>query len=281
MTVLANNAKTAILLAFLFGLFVWVGSFWGTQGMVLAALIAGAMNVGTWWFSDRLAIAAMHGRQVDMQSAPELVSMVARLSERAGLPMPRVFICPQEAPNAFATGRSPRHAAVGITEGALRLLARDELEGVIGHELAHIRNRDTLTSTVAATIAGVFSMMAQWALLFGGGGGGGDGQRGGHPFAALAVVLLGGVGAALLRATISRSREYVADAEGAAIAGSPHGLVSALAKLEQWNRRVPLQTANPALNGMFIVEPWVGETLTGLFATHPPTERRIAALRRV
>ncbi len=281
MTVLANNAKTAILLAFLFGLFVWVGSFWGTQGMVLAALIAGAMNLGTWWFSDRLAIAAMHGRQVDMQSAPELVSMVARLSERAGLPMPRVFICPQEAPNAFATGRSPRHAAVGITEGALRLLARDELEGVIGHELAHIRNRDTLTSTVAATIAGVFSMMAQWALLFGGGGGGGDGQRGGHPFAALAVVLLGGVGAALLRATISRSREYVADAEGAAIAGSPHGLVSALAKLEQWNRRVPLQTANPALNGMFIVEPWVGETLTGLFATHPPTERRIAALRRV
>ena len=281
MTVLANNAKTAILLAFLFGLFVWVGSFWGTQGMVLAALIAGAMNVGTWWFSDRLAFAAMHGRQVDMQSAPELVSMVARLSERAGLPMPRVFICPQEAPNAFATGRSPRHAAVGITEGALRLLARDELEGVIGHELAHIRNRDTLTSTVAATIAGVFSMMAQWALLFGGGGGGGDGQRGGHPFAALAVVLLGGVGAALLRATISRSREYVADAEGAAIAGSPHGLVSALAKLEQWNRRVPLQTANPALNGMFIVEPWVGETLTGLFATHPPTERRIAALRRV
>ena len=281
MTVLANNAKTAILLAFLFGLFVWVGSFWGTQGMVLAALIAGAMNLGTWWFSDRLAIAAMHGHQVDMQSAPELVSMVARLSERAGLPMPRVFICPQEAPNAFATGRSPRHAAVGITEGALRLLARDELEGVIGHELAHIRNRDTLTSTVAATIAGVFSMMAQWALLFGGGGGGGDGQRGGHPFAALAVVLLGGVGAALLRATISRSREYVADAEGAAIAGSPHGLVSALAKLEQWNRRVPLQTANPALNGMFIVEPWVGETLTGLFATHPPTERRIAALRRV
>ena len=177
MTVLANNAKTAILLAFLFGLFVWVGSFWGTQGMVLAALIAGAMNLGTWWFSDRLAIAAMHGHQVDMQSAPELVSMVARLSERAGLPMPRVFICPQEAPNAFATGRSPRHAAVGITEGALRLLARDELEGVIGHELAHIRNRDTLTSTVAATIAGVFSMMAQWALLFGGGGGGGDGQR--------------------------------------------------------------------------------------------------------
>ena len=188
--------------------------------------------------------------------------------------MPRVYVCPHEAPNAFATGRSPRHAAVAVTRGALQLLDHDELEGVIGHELAHIRNRDTLTSTIAATVAGLFSMLAYWGFIFGMGGG----RRGGNPLALLAVVILGAVGAALIKAMISRSREFVADADGAKIAGSPHGLVSALRRLESYSGRIPLHNPNPAMNNMFIVEPLVGKTLTTLFASHPPTEKRVAAL---
>ena len=276
MTTYKNNVKTAVLLAALFGLLIWVGSYWGAGGMMVAGTFALLMNVGAWFFSDKIAVAAMRGVKVDEQSAPgaELHGMVRQLSQRAKLPMPRVYICPQEAPNAFATGRNPRHAAVAVTQGALRLLDRDELAGVIGHELSHIKNRDTLTSTIAATVAGLFSMLAYWGFLFGMGGG----RRGGHPLALLGVVLLGAVGAALIKAMISRSREFVADAEGAEIAGSPHGLVSALRKLESTARRIPMHNPNPAMNNMFIVEPLVGKTLTSLFASHPPTEKRIAAL---
>jgi len=278
MVAFKNNVKTAVLLAALFGLCVWVGGMLGSnQGMILGAVIATAMNFGAWFFSDKIAIASMRGQQVDERTAPDLYSMVARLAERAGLPMPKVYICPQEAPNAFATGRSPRHSAVAVTQGALRLLDQHELEGVMAHELAHIKNRDTLTSTIAATVAGVFSMMAQWAFLFGGRGGRGD-QGGGHPFAALAVILLGAVGAAVIKAMISRSREFVADADGARIAGSPIGLASALQKLESVARRVPMQNPNPAMNNLFIVEPFVGRALTNLFASHPPTHQRIEAL---
>ena len=272
-----NNVKTAVLLAALFGLLVWVGSFWGANGMIVAGSIALLMNFGAWFFSDKIAVAAMRGVKVDERSAPgaELHGMVRQLAKRAKLPMPRVYICPQEAPNAFATGRNPRHAAVAVTQGALRLLDREELSGVIAHELSHIKNRDTLTSTIAATVAGLFSMLAYWGFLFGGMGGG---RRGGHPLALLGVVLLGAVGAALIKAMISRSREFVADAEGAQIAGSPHGLVSALRKLDASARRIPMHNPNPAMNNMFIVEPLVGKTLTSLFASHPPTEKRIAAL---
>ena len=271
-----NNVKTAALLAALFGLLVWVGSFWGQNGMILFGAMAVLMNFGAWFFSDKIAVAAMRGVEVGPGSGPaqHLHGMVERLAERAGLPMPRVYVCPQEAPNAFATGRNPHHAAVAVTQGALRLLDHDELEGVISHELAHIKNRDTLTSTVAATVAGLFSMLAYWGFLFGMGGG----RRGGHPLALLGVVLLGAVGAALIKAMISRSREFVADADGARIAGSPHGLVSALRKLEATARRVPMHNPNPAMNNMFIVEPLVGKTLTSLFASHPPTEKRVAAL---
>jgi heat shock protein HtpX len=276
MTAFINNMKTAILLAALFGLLVWVGSFWGAQGMIVAGVFGVIMNFSAWFFSDRIAIAAMRGREVDDRSAPELYESVRRLSQRAGIPTPRVYICPHDAPNAFATGRNPKNAAVAFTAGAMRLLNREEVEGVIAHELAHIKNRDTLTSTVAATVAGIFSMMAYWAFLFGGAGRG----QGGHPFALIGVILLGAIGAALLKAMISRAREYVADADGAKIAGSPHGLVSALRKLESYSRRVPLQQPNPAMNNMFIVEPWVGQTITGLFATHPPIDRRVAALLR-
>ncbi|HMN96785.1 MAG TPA: zinc metalloprotease HtpX [Phycisphaerales bacterium] len=275
MPILVNNVKTVVLLAALVGLFVWVGAMLGSRtGMFMGLAIGLVMNFGAWYFSDTIAIRSMRGVEVDERTAPDLVRMVHRLANQAGLPMPRVYVCPQEAPNAFATGRSPRRSAVAVTQGALRLLDERELEGVMAHELAHIRNRDTLTSTIAATIAGVFSMMAQWALLFGGRGT----REGGHPFAALAVILLGAVGSAIIKAMISRSREYVADADGARIAGSPEGLASALRKLESVARRVPMQTRNPAMNNLFIVEPFVGQTLTALFATHPPTEKRIAAL---
>jgi heat shock protein HtpX len=275
MTALVNNIKTAFLLGALFGLLLLVGSFWGMEGIIVAGVFGVIMNFSVWFFSDKLAIASMRAKEVDEQTAPELYRMVRELSQRAGLPMPRVYVCPHEAPNAFATGRSPRHAAVAFTQGALRLLDRDELAGVVAHELAHIKNRDTLTSTIAATIAGIFSMLAYFAFWFGGAG-----RQGGNPLLMLGVLIFGAVGAALLKAMISRAREFVADADGAAIAGSPHGLVSALRKLEAYSQRIPLQQPNPAMNNLFIVEPFCGRALTGLFASHPPTERRIAALLR-
>ncbi len=273
MVAFKNNLKTVFLLGALFGLLVWVGSYWGASGMIVAGVFALLMNVGAWYFSDRIAIAAMRCREVDARTAPDLYAMVEQLARRAGLPMPRVYVCPHEAPNAFATGRNPKHAAVAVTQGALRLLDRDELEGVLAHELAHVKNRDTLTSAVAATIAGLFSMLAQFAFFFGAGN-----RQGGNPLAGLAVILLGAVGAALIKAMISRSREYVADADGAAIAGSPYGLANALRKLDAVARRVPLHQPNPAMNNMFIVEPFMGAALTNLFASHPPIEKRLKAL---
>jgi heat shock protein HtpX len=279
MTSFTNNLKTAFLMAALFGLLVWVGHFWGAGGMMLAGAFALITNFIAFFFSDRIAIAAMRGQPVDETTAPELVELVRRLSHQAGLPMPRVYVCPHEAPNAFATGRNPRHAAVAVTRGALNLLTHDELAGVLGHELAHVKNRDTLTSTIAATIAGLFSMLAQFSLYFGAPMGGGNNREGSHPLAGLAVVLMGALGAAIIKAMISRSREYVADADGSAIAGSPQGLASALQKLDAVAKRVPLENPNPAMNNMFIVEPFLGiKVLGALFASHPPTEKRIAKL---
>ncbi|HRP62968.1 MAG TPA: zinc metalloprotease HtpX [Phycisphaerales bacterium] len=276
MTAFVNNMKTVMLLGALFGLLVWAGwALGGAQGLIVAGIFALVMNFGAWFFSDRIAIAAMRGKEVDERSAPDLYVMVQRLAQRASLPMPRVYICPHEAPNAFATGRNPKHSAVAVTVGALRLLNHEELEGVMAHELAHIKNRDTLTATIAATVAGIFSMLAYGAFLFGG-----SGRQGGHPLALLGVVVLGALGAALIKAMISRSREFVADADGAKIAGSPNGLASALRKLDSYARRIPMQNPNPAMNNLFIVEPFMGQALTNMFATHPPTERRIAALMR-
>lgn len=276
MTAFVNNTKTAMLLGALFGLLVWVGYALGSfNGMIIAGIFALFMNFGAWFYSDKLAIAAMRGRPADERTHPELYNMVQDLAKRANLPMPRVYICPHHAPNAFATGRNPKNAAVAVTAGALQLLNRDELRGVMAHELAHIKNRDTLTSTIAATVAGLFSMMAQFAMFFGMGN-----RENNNPLAMLGVVLLGALGAAIIKAMISRSREYVADADGARIAGSPHGLASALQKLEVVARRVPLENPNPAMNNMFIVEPFVGRTLTELFASHPPTHKRIEALLR-
>lgn len=271
-----NHMKTTLLMGAMMGLVLLVGSRWGTQGLVMAFIFGGLMNVVAFFFSDKLALAAMQGREVDDSSAPELVGMVRRLSERAGLPMPRVYICPHDAPNAFATGRSPKKAAVAATQGLLRLMDEREVEGVMAHELTHIKNRDTLISCVAATIAGVLATLAQFFFYFGGGR-----REGSHPLLGLLTIILAAVGAALIRAMISRVREYAADEGAARIVGSPDGLISALAKLDGYSRRIPLVQPNPAQNSLFIVEPLAGgsASLVNLFASHPPVERRIAALR--
>ncbi len=280
MTRFVNNVKTALLMGGMFGLILAVGSLYGKQGMIVALVFGGVMNVIAWFFSDKIAIVTMRGQEVhagDPGLAGQLYRAVDRLRQRAGLPMPRVYVCPHEAPNAFATGRSPSKAAVAVTEGAIRLLDDHELEGVIAHELAHIKNRDTLTSCIAATIAGVLAYIAQWGMLLGGG----NNREGGNPLVALFTFIFAAVGAAIFQAMISRSRDYVADADGAAIAGTPDGLIGALAKLDAYSQRIPLVQPNPAQNSLFIVEPFTGRSILNLFASHPPTESRIMALRRL
>jgi heat shock protein HtpX len=277
MTSFVNNIKTVVLLGVLTGLLVGIGGLLGKQFVIPFAIFAVLMNFGAWFFSDKIAIATMRGQEVDQRSGGDLYRMVDELRQTAGLPMPRVYVCPHDAPNAFATGRNPEHAAVAVTQGALNLLRPEELRGVIAHELAHIKNRDTLTSTIAATIAGVLAAVAQWGFFLGAGN-----REGGNPIAALAAMILAPIGAMIIQATISRSREYVADADGARIAGSPHGLMAALQKLDTVSRRVPLHNPNPAQNNLFIVEPLTGgRGLMNLFATHPPTEKRVAALQRL
>ncbi len=278
---LANDAKTAVLLGALTGLFVIVGGAIG-PGWVIPMLIIGAgINLGAWFFSDKIAIASVRARELTPETGGDLYRMIDRLRQRAGLPMPRVYISPQQAPNAFATGRSPRKAAVCFTQGAIDLLNPAELEGVAAHELAHIKNRDTLISTVAATVSGVLAMIAQYGLFLGLGR-----REGGNPLVMIGVVIIAAVGAAVIKAMISRSREFEADADGAAIAGSPDGLMSALGKLDALSRRIPMRQPNPAMNNLFIIEPLAsnlrgGNPLTRMFATHPPTEKRLAALSRL
>ncbi len=278
MTRFVNNVKTALLMGGMMGLFLAVGSMYGQQGMIAALIFGGLMNVIAWFFSDRIALASMRAQEVTGETpgvGGELYRLVDELRQRAGMPMPKVCICPHEAPNAFATGRNPSNAAVAVTEGAMRLLSYEELRGVIGHELAHIKNRDTLISCIAATIAGVLAFIAQWGMLLGGGR---DSREGGNPLIALLTFIIAAVGAAVLKAMISRSREYIADHDGALIAGSPMGLVSALQKLEAVAGRVPLHNPNPAQNNLFIVEPLTGGSIMNLFASHPPTESRVAKL---
>lgn len=275
-----NNLKTAALLGGLMALFVVVGSRWGMPGMTIALVMGGMMNLVAFFFSDKIALAAMQAKEItaaDGGVEGELVRMVDELRQRAGLPMPRVYICPQEAPNAFATGRSPSKAAVAVTVGALRLLNKEELRGVMAHELAHVKNRDTLISCIAATIAGVLAFLAQWGMLLGGG----NNREGGNALVGIVTVILAAVGAAVIKAMISRSREYVADADGAAIAGSADGLISALQKLAAMSERIPMANPNPAQNNLFIVEPLTGSSVLNLFATHPPVERRVLSLREV
>ncbi|MEW6442967.1 MAG: zinc metalloprotease HtpX [bacterium] len=279
---MGNTLKTTLLLGLLTGLILWIGGYLGGRsGMMIAFVFALAMNLGSYWFSDKIVLAMYRARQVDPQQAPGLYRMVERLAQRAELPMPRVFVIPSDSPNAFATGRNPRHAVVAVTQGILKLMRDEELEGVLAHELAHVKDRDILISTIAATMAGAVMMlasMARWTAIFGGFGGRDDEDRGGGIFGLLFMAILAPLAAMLIQLAISRTREYQADAEGARIAGQPYGLASALEKLGLATQRIPLQ-ANPATSHLFIVNPLTGKSLQSLFSTHPPLEERIRRLR--
>lgn len=271
-----NTLKTVLLMTVLTAALVLLGGWFGGRGgMVVALAIAAAMNFGSYFFSDRLVLRMYRAREVGRDEAPELHSVVEGLARRAGLPVPRMAIIPGEQPNAFATGRNPEHAVVAATEGILRILDRDELEGVMAHELAHVRHRDMLISSVAATLAGAIMVLARFGLFFGGG----DRDRGGGALAIL-VVVLAPIAAMVVQAAISRSREFAADAGGAEISGKPRALASALQKLEAAAERVPLR-GNPATAHMFIVHPFRGGGITRLFSTHPPTAERVARLREM
>src|SRR6476620_1393561 len=277
---MGNGVKTALLLGLLSGLLLVIGeTFGGSNGLVFAFLFAVVMNFVSYWWSDKIVL-KMYRAQED---GPEhrLSVIVRRLATQAGLPMPKVYVIPDPSPNAFATGRNPSHAAVAATEGILQILSDGELEGVIAHELAHVRHRDILISSVAATVAAAIMMAArtaQCAAMFGGYGGRGDDRdRGNNPIALLAMSILAPLAAMLIQAAISRSREFSADAGGAQIAGNPYGLADALRKIDAVSKRVPLD-ANPATAHMFIVKPFSASGLAGLFSSHPPTEDRIRAL---
>jgi len=272
---MSSYLKTAVLLAVMGGLLIAIGgAFGGRSGVMLMFIFAVVMNFGTYWFSDKIVL-RMHKATEVGQDHP-LYRMTHRLSQRAGLPMPKVYIIPNPSPNAFATGRNPQHAAVAATEGLLQMLSESEVEGVIAHELAHVKHRDILISTVAATIgAAIVSLahMAQWAAIFGGNR---SDDRGPNPIALLATIILAPLAAGLIQAAISRGREFEADRGGAEIVGSPMGLANALRKLEAGARQIPLG-ANPATAHMYIVKPFMGG-MSKMFSTHPPTEERIAAL---
>jgi heat shock protein HtpX len=269
---MTNTLKTTALLAALSALLLFLGqAFGGSQGLVLAFVFAVGTNFVSYWFSDKIVLAMYRAQEVG--ASHPLYQTVARLAQRAGLPMPRVYIIPDPSPNAFATGRNPEHAAVAATEGILRTLDERELEGVIAHELAHVKNRDILISSVAATIAAAIMMIARFAMFFGGS----RDERGGNALTLLLMMIVAPIAAMLIQMAISRSREFAADAGAAAMVGSPHGLVSALKKIDAIARRVPLD-ANPATAHMFIVKPFSGGGLMSLFSTHPPTEARVAAL---
>jgi len=271
-----NNMKTAILLAGLTALLVaGGGALGGQQGMTIALVLAFGMNFFSYWMSDKLVLRMYKAQQVTEAEAPELYSMVRELATRAGLPMPKVYIIPSDQPNAFATGRNPEHAAVAVTGGIMNMLSRDELRGVLAHELAHIKNRDILIGTVAATIAGALTYlahMAQWAMIFGG-----RDDEDGNPLAAIAMMILAPIAAMIVQMAISRSREFQADRTGAEIAGSPGGLAGALRKLDMASRQVPMR-ATEATAHMFIVNPLAGGRVAKLFSTHPPMDERIERL---
>lgn len=286
----SNTIRVTLLLGGLTGLFMLVGSaLGGTGGMILALILAVAMNMGVWWFSGSLALRMSGAREVSPQEAPELHAMVARLAQQANLPMPKVCIIETPMPNAFATGRSPANAAVAVTTGLMDLLNRDELAGVIAHELAHIKNYDTLISSIAASVAGAITFladMAMWGMIFGGMGG--DDEEGGglaDVVGGLLMLILAPIAALIIQMAISRAREYSADADGAAILGDPLPLASALEKLERWKHQGDPQalqeaSVNPATSHLYITPPTLGG-LAALFSTHPPTEKRVARLREL
>ena len=278
---MSNTLKTGALLGLLTGLLILIGGYFGgSQGMSIAFVMAFLMNFGAYWFSDRIVLAMYRAQPVSEADAPELHRIVQGLALRAHMPMPRLYILPTEAPNAFATGRDPEHAAVAATQGIVRILNEEELEGVLSHELAHVRNRDTLISTVAATLAGVIVMLARMAMWmpFFGGGGRDDEDRGGGAMGFLFLAILAPIAATLIQLAISRSREFQADESGARLTHKPYALASALQKLAVGANRLPME-ANPATSHLFIVNPLRGGAMFKLFSTHPPIEERIARLQ--
>jgi len=279
-----NTFRTTILLAVLTALLVWIGDMLGgRQGAIIALLLAGGMNFFSYWFSDKIVIKMYGGQEVTAQDDPELYGLVQDLAQRAGLPMPKVYVLPQDTPNAFATGRNAEHAAVAVTDGIRRILDKRELAGVLAHELTHVKNRDILVSTIAATLAGAISyiaQMAQWAMIFGGNRDR-DEEGGGGIFGLIVMMIVAPIAAMLIQMAVSRSREYGADEGGSKITGDPLALASALKKLHMGAQNIPLEANNATANAtahMFIVNPLTGHGLASLFSTHPPMEERIARL---
>ena len=271
---MSNTVKTALLLGTLSALLLFIGeALGGAQGLVLGFVFAAVTNFASYWFSDTIVLKMYRAAEVGPDH--RLYRSVQRLATRAGLPQPRCYVIPDRSPNAFATGRNPEHAAVAATEGILQILNDDELDGVLAHELAHVKHRDILTSSVAATLAAAIMMVSRFAMFFGGGRS--DEREGSNPVALLATIILAPIAAMLIQAAVSRSREFAADAGGAAIAGGPQGLVNALRKIESASKAVPMH-ANPATAHMFIIKPFSASGFANLFSTHPPTEQRVRAL---
>lgn len=278
---MSNTLKTTLLLGLLTGLILWFGAFLGgSQGLVIAFVLAAIMNLGSYWFSDKIVLAMYGAKPVTMNEAPDLYRVVHDLATRAGMPMPKLYVIPTDAANAFATGRNPEHAAVAVTEGILRLMTWDELEGVLAHELSHVRNHDILISSIAATLAGVIMMsanMVRWAAIFGGFSRD-EREEGGGLIGLLMMSILAPLAAMVIQLAISRSREYQADASGAQLLHSGESLASALEKLEYASQRIPME-ASPQTAHLFIVNPLSGRSFANLFSTHPPIDERIRRLR--
>ncbi len=277
---MGNTFKTAFLLTALTLFMLFVGqAFGGQRGMAIALVIAVVTNFVSYFFSDKIALAMYRAQPVTKEQLPRVYNIVERLTQRAGIPMPKLYVIPNESPNAFATGRNPKHASVAVTEGVLNLLSDDELEGVIAHELSHVRNRDILISSIAATLAGAITFLARmfaWGAMFGGFGGR-DRDREGGGIGALLMLILAPIAAMLIQLAISRSREYQADESGAHLAGNPYGLASALQKLDAYSKRVPM-AASPSTAHLFIIQPLLGMSFGNLFSTHPPIAKRIEKL---
>ncbi len=272
---MGNTFKTALLLTSLTLLLMLIGGYFGGQrGMLIGLIFAGVMNFGSYFFSDKIALATYRAQPVTRQQLPRAYQVVERLTQKAGLPMPRIYVIPSESPNAFATGRNPQHSSVAVTEGILNLLSDEELEGVLAHELGHVNNRDILISSVAATLAGAITYLSRFAMFFGGGDR--DDRRGGG-LGALFMMILAPFAAMLIQLAVSRSREYQADQTGAHLTGNPYALASALAKLDAYSKRVPL-AATPSTAHLFIIQPLLGVNVGSLFSTHPPIAKRIERL---
>jgi heat shock protein HtpX len=279
---MANQLRTTVLLAALTVLIVLFGRmFGGNQGMVIAFVFALIMNFGSYWFSDKIVLAMYRAKELTQSEAPKIHQLVAELAQRGGIPKPRIYLIPSETPNAFATGRNPEHAVVAVTQGIVRLLNDDELKGVLAHELGHVKNRDILIGSIAATLAGVVMMlatMARWGAIFGLGGGNDD-EGGGNILVLIIMSIVAPLAALLIQMAISRSREYLADETGARLAQDPRSLASALEKLATASKRIPMQEAKPATAHMFIVNPLSGGGFASWFSTHPPVEERVSRLR--